>query len=81
MREKHTIHWTSFQFPPKKSKKLDDILNSSVREDSVLKTKESMKAIKLLQQKAINCGIFKAPKQKYFYDLEDETGQAEKEVL
>ena len=80
--EKGTIHWTSFQFPPKKAMKLDEILNMSVREDSIPKTKAALAVIKKLQEKAVDFGIMdKAKPPQYFYHTDEQQDQAIKELL
>lgn len=81
-KSKGIIHWTTFNFPPKKTMKLNDILNMSVRENSISKTKECDDALRIIQQKAADFGIVnKAKKLQSFYHTDEEQDKAEKEIL
>ena len=80
--KKGIIHWTTFKFPPKKTMKLNDILNMSVRENSVSRTKQCDDALKIIQQKAVDFGIVdKARKPTSFYHTDEEMSKAENQIL
>lgn len=75
------IHWTTFQFPPKKVKKLNDILSTSACESQLNQTKASAEAIQKLQEKATTCGLFKTKKTNYFYHPDDQLEAIEKSLF
>jgi len=80
--EKNPILWTSFHFPPRKAKKLDDLLSVPDKEENSLKVKAQNEALQQIQEKAINLGIMDKKKgKKYFYQTEEELEKVERELL
>jgi len=80
--DQRAIIWTSFKFPPKKAKKLDDILKMTVRENSITQNKSTTEALQKLSDKAVNLGIMEQKKEnKYFYHTEEHQAQAERDLL
>ncbi|CAI2372811.1 unnamed protein product [Moneuplotes crassus] len=81
-KENGTIHWTSFNFPPKKTKKLTDILNISDSEGPVEENLKSIEAIKQIYNKATDLGVMDKPKPKqYFFHTDEQQQNAEMEIL
>lgn len=80
-KEKGTIHWKSFNFPPKRTKKLDEILQAKP-ENLDSQAQADKEALEKIFQKAVSLGVMeKAKPKQYFYHSEEQQEAAEREIL